>query len=185
MFANLPRFQEERQMTQNTLAKIALGVMCFSLPSRTAADLTSPTSRKTCPDFKLSDAKGAAVKLSDLKGKVVLLDFWATYCDICKVEIPWYVEFQNKYKQGGLSVVGLSVDEDGWKAVKPFLTEQKVTYTVVLGDWDLAARFGVTAQGGLPVTFLIDRSGKIADSHVGMVDKDGLEKNIQKLLGQR
>ena len=68
-------------MMQNTLAKIALVVMCLSLPSRTAADLTSPTSRKTCPDFKLSDAKGAAVKLSDLKGKVVLLDGWGSHCD--------------------------------------------------------------------------------------------------------
>lgn len=154
----------------------------FALP--TTADLTSSSSRKPPPDFALSDSKGATVKLSNLKGKVVLLDFWATYCDVCKVEIPWYVEFQNRYKKDGLFVVGLSVDEDGWKSVKPFLTEQKVTYTVVLGDWGLAARFGVTAERGLPVTFLIDRAGKIADAHVGMVNKDAFEKEIQTLLNE-
>ena len=135
------------------------------------------------PDFVLSDSKGATVKLSNLKGNVGLLDFWATYCDVCKVEIPWYVEFQNRYRKDGLFVAGLSVDEDGWKSVKSFLTEQKVTYiSVVLGDWDLAARFGVTAERGLPVTFLIDRSGKIADAHVGMVNKDAFEREIQTLL---
>lgn len=136
------------------------------------------------PDFVLNDSKGATVKLSNLKGNVVLLDFWATYCDVCKVEIPWYVEFQNRYEKDGLFVVGLSVDEGGWKSVKPFLNEQKVTYTVVLGDWDLAARFGVAADRGLPVTFLIDRAGKIADAHVGMVNKDAFEREIQTLLNE-
>ena len=134
--------------------------MFFALPARTTADLTPSTSRKAAPDFTLSNPRGATIKRSDFKGKVVLLDFWATYCDLCKVEMPWYMEFHSKYKDSGLSVVGLSVDEDGWKSVKPFLTEQKVSYLVVIGNWDLAARFTVTAQRGLPVTFLIDRAGQ-------------------------
>jgi len=110
---------------------------------------------------------------------VVLLDFWATWCEGCKVEIPWYMEFQKKYNESGLSVVGVSMDEDGWKSVKPFLEEKKVNYPVVIGDWDLAKQFGITA---LPVTLLIDRDGKVADLHAGMVDKDTFEHEIQILL---
>jgi thiol-disulfide isomerase/thioredoxin len=110
---------------------------------------------------------------------VVLLDFWATWCGGCKVEIPWYMEFQTKYKDSGLSVVGVSMDDDGWKSVKPYLEENKVNYPVVIGDWDLAKRFGIEE---LPVTLLIDRDGKVADLHAGMVDKDAFEGEIQKLL---
>jgi len=89
------------------------------------------------------------------------------------------MEFQNKYRGGGLSVVGVSMDEDGWKSVKPFLEEKKVNYPVVIGDWDLAKLFGITA---LPVTLLIDRDGKIADLHAGMVDRGAFEHEIQILL---
>jgi peroxiredoxin len=166
-------------MTRQTLGEIALLLMCFALPVRAPADLTAVSSRKTAPDFSLSDSKNAAVKLSDYKGKVVLLDFWATWCGGCKVEIPWYMEFQNKYKNEGLSVLGVSMDDDGWKSVKPFLDEKKVNYPVVIGDWDLAARFGISS---LPATLLIDRSGKIADLHIGMVGKDAFEKEIRMLL---
>ena len=166
----------------STFARAALVMLCFALPA--TGDLTSSPSRKTSPDFVLSDTKGASVKLSNLKGKVVLLDFWATYCDLCKVEMPWYVEFQDRYGKDGLSVVGFSVDKDGGKSVTPFVTNQKVTYTVVLGNWNVAAKFGVTAERGLPITLLIDRAGKIADTQVGMVSKDAFEKEIQDLLNE-
>jgi peroxiredoxin len=166
-------------MLAYTLAGIALVASCFALPSRPPADLTAASARKTAPDFTLHDSKDASVKLSDYRGKVVLLDFWATWCEGCKVEIPWYMEFQTKYKESGLSVVGVSMDEDGWKSVKPFLEEKKVNYPVVIGDWDLAKLFGIEA---LPVTLLIDRDGKVADLHAGMVDKDAFEGEIQKLL---
>ena len=89
------------------------------------------------------------------------------------------MEFQKKYQERGLSVVGVSVDDDGWKSVKPFIEAKQVNYPVVIGNWDLAERFGGTS---LPVTLLIDRNGKIADSHVGMVDKDAFDKEIQVLL---
>jgi cytochrome c biogenesis protein CcmG/thiol:disulfide interchange protein DsbE len=167
-------------VTKQTLAKVAFIVMFFAIPERTKADLAPSSTRKEAPAFALKDFKGATIKLSDFKGRVVLLDFWATYCDVCRVEIPWYMEFHNKYKDSGLSVVGVSVDDDGLKSVKPFLTEEKVNYLVVIGNWELAARFGV--KGGLPVTLLVDRSGKIAESHVGEVDKNAFEKEIQILL---
>jgi thiol-disulfide isomerase/thioredoxin len=166
-------------MLQHTFAVIALVALCFVLPARAPADLTAANSRKPASDFTLTDSKGASVKLSDYKGRVVLLDFWATWCEGCKVEIPWYMEFEKKYKDSGLSVVGVSVDDDGWKSVKPFLEAKQVNYPVVIGDWDLAGRFGITS---LPVTLLIDRNGKVADLHVGMVDKDIFDREIQILL---
>jgi peroxiredoxin len=166
-------------MSCSSFAKIVMLVLCFALPVTVPADLTPADSRKTAPAFTLSDSKGASVKLSDYKGKVVVLDFWATWCEGCKVEIPWYIEFQNKYKEEGLSVVGVSMDDDGWKSVKPFLAENKINYPIVIGNSDLGTQFGVTA---LPVTLLIDRNGKIAESHAGMVDKDAFEREIQVLL---
>jgi|SRR5579862_3338438 len=100
-------------------------ILCFLLADRTAADLTAVGSRKPSPDLALSDSKGALIKLSSLKGRVVLLDFWATWCEGCKVEIPWYMEFQERYKERGLSVVGVALDEEGWQTVKPFIEERK------------------------------------------------------------
>jgi thiol-disulfide isomerase/thioredoxin len=138
------------QMRRYLFARIALVTACFALPARAPADLTAASSRKTASDFTLNNSKGTSVKLSNYRGRVVLLDFWATWCEGCKVEIPWYMEFQNKYQASGLSVIGVSVDEDGWKSVKPFLEEKKLNYPVVIGNWDLAKLFGV--DNGLPVT---------------------------------
>jgi peroxiredoxin len=119
------------------------------VPARAPADLTAASSRKAAPDFTLADSKGTTIKLANYRGRVVLLDFWATWCEGCKVEIPWYMEFPKKYKESGLSVVGVSVDDDGWKSVKPFLEAKQVNYPVVIGDWDLLGCFGITS---LPVT---------------------------------
>jgi peroxiredoxin len=174
--------QQEINMKIRTLGKIALVILCLVLPA-TSADLAPISARRTTSDFTLTDSAGASVKLSDYKGRVVLLDFWATWCHGCKEEIPWYMNLQNKYKESGLSVVGVSLDDDGWKSVKPFLAEQKVNYTVVVGKWDeMARRFGFDQ---LPVALLIDREGRIADSHTGMIDKDAFEKEIQVLLKER
>jgi peroxiredoxin len=167
-------------MLRSVIAGVAVVAACLALSARPLADLTSAGSRKAAPDFTLSDSKGAPIKLSAYKGRVVLLDFWATWCGGCKVEIPWYMEFQTKYKEDGLAVVGVSMDDDGWKSVKPFQEDKGLNYPLVIGDWDMAKPFGV--DGGLPVTLLIDRGGKIADLHAGMVDKDAFEREIQILL---
>jgi peroxiredoxin len=134
------------------------------------------------PDFALPDSSGAPIQLSAYKGKVVLLDFWATWCHGCQTEIPWYVDFENKYRDAGLSAIGVSMDADGWKSVKPFLAEHKLNYPVVIGNDDLGAQFGLL---NMPLTLLIDRNGNIAESHAGVVDKDSFEAKIRGLLQQR
>jgi len=142
------------------------------------ASLPAANARKAAPDFTLQDASGASFKLSDYRGKVVLLDFWATWCHGCKTEIPWYMEFQNKYKDRGLSVIGISMD-DGWKPVKAYIAEQKVNYRVAVGDDKVTELYKIH---NMPVTLLIDKNGRIVDTKVGVVDKDTFEKEIQALL---
>jgi peroxiredoxin len=160
---------------------MASGAAGVAARARTAADVIAANARKVAPDFVLTDEKGATVELSQYKGRVVLLDFWATWCHGCKTEIPWYMEFENKYKDRGLAVIGVSLDSDGWKSVKPFVAEEKMNYPVVIGNDGLAGRYDVT---NMPVTLLIDRNGKIAESHTGVVDKAAWEQEIQQLLAE-
>ena len=138
------------------------------------------TARKPAPNFTLVDSNGAKVTLASLKGKVVLLNFWATWCGTCQVEIPWFIEFNKTYKALGLAVVGVSMDEDGWKSVKPYLTTKKIDYPIVVGTEDVAKAYG--GVDSLPSTFIIDRDGKIAFSHSGLVGKDTYETEIRSLL---
>jgi peroxiredoxin len=149
------------------------------LPASLPADIAAKPARIAAPDFTLADFNGSSVRLSTYKGKVVLLDFWATWCTGCKVEIPWYMEFQKKYKDDGLSAIGVSMDADGWKSVKPFLEEHKLNYPVVIGDDNLGSKYKLS---NMPLTVLIDRDGKIADAHAGMVDRDAFEAEIKTLL---
>jgi peroxiredoxin len=149
-----------------------------------SADIAPAGSRNRAPDFSLTDARGARVRLSDYKGKVVLLDFWATWCTGCKVEIPWYVEFQQKYKSKGLAPIGVAMDEEGWTLVRPYLAQHPISYPVVIGDLNLLQKnFGLAPS--LPVTLLIDRNGRIAETHVGVVEKDTFEIEIRQLLQER
>ena len=150
------------------------------LPASAPADLTPASSRKPLPPITLTDSKGAPVNLSAYKGRVVLLDYWATWCEGCKEEIPWFVEFQEKYGKTGLVVIGASLDDDAWKSVNPYLRQHKINYRIVIGTMDSAKQFGV--DKGMPVTLLVDRTGKIADVHPGMVDKVAFEREIQILL---
>jgi peroxiredoxin len=154
-------------------------ILACLLPPLVFADANS----KKAPDFTRVDANGHEVRLSKYKGKVVLLDFWATWCTGCKEEIPWYVEFAAKYRKSGLAAVGVAMDDDGWKVVKPFLVEKiRITYPVVIGDNALAQQFG--GIDSLPVTMLIDREGRIVYSHVGVVDRGKFESEIQELLSR-
>jgi peroxiredoxin len=135
--------------------------------------------RKPAPDFQLTDADGKDVRLAELKGKVVLVNFWATWCEGCQVEIPWFVEFQKRYGGEGLVIVGMSMDDDGWKSVRPWIKENNVNYSIVMSKPELAKQYGLQT---MPLTVLIDRKGRIAASHCGIVNKAETESNISALL---
>ncbi len=139
--------------------------------------------RRPAPDFALRDSQGASIQLSALKGKVVVLNFWATWCHPCRREIPWFVEFQRNFTAQGFTVIGVSVDEDGWSAVLPYLTEQKVNYPIVLGNDDLLRAYGGVAS--LPTTLIIDRQGRVAATHVGLVSRSVYERDIKAVLSER
>jgi cytochrome c biogenesis protein CcmG/thiol:disulfide interchange protein DsbE len=139
--------------------------------------------RKPAPDFTLNDASGLPVQLSRFKGKVVLLNFWATWCGGCRVEIPWLIEFQQTYWDRGFLVLGVSLDAEGWKVVKPFIEEKKISYRVMIGTDDIAARFG--ADQSLPVSLLIDKSGRIAATHVGLPGKSDYQAEIETLISTK
>jgi peroxiredoxin len=165
-------------MPHRAFTPLLFAALCLLLAACTHKPAPASTG-KPAPDFSLADANGAPIRLSAYRGKVVLLDFWATWCGGCKTEIPWYIEFQDKYRDAGLSAIGVSMDADGWKSVKPFLADHKLNYPVVIGNDDLGEQFGVI---NMPLTLLIDRNGKIAESHAGVVDKDNFESKIRSLL---
>ena len=147
-----------------------------------SAEIAKPAARKPANDFSLPGRDGKPVKLSSLKGKVVLLDFWATWCTGCKVEIPWFIEFDKAYRAKGLAADGVAMDDEGWKKVEPYLKEHPISYTVVAGNFDAAGPYGITA---LPVTVLIDRAGRVAARHVGVVDRKAFEGELKQLLAER
>ena len=136
--------------------------------------------RKSAPDFELKDANGHTVHLSDYRGKVVLLDFWATWCGPCKIEIPWFQEFERQNKDKGFAVLGVAMDEEGWDVVKPFAQHMNINYRLLIGNDSIAEQFG--GVDALPTTFLIDRDGKIAAVHVGLSGKREFEDGIRELL---
>ncbi len=157
---------------------------CSKTPSAPAdAAMKSDQDRKPAPSFSLKDADGKPVTLADYKGKVVLVNFWATWCGPCEVEIPWFIEFQQKYKNQDFAVLGISMDDDGWKSVKPYVAAHKINYQIVIGDEKTSTLYG--SVDSLPTSFIVDRSGRIAAQHVGLVDKSDYQNEIQKLLDDK
>ena len=134
-------------------------------------------------NFVLKDSAGKDFNLAAQKGKVILLDFWATWCPPCKVEIPWFVEFQEKYGPKGFIVVGVSVDDKA-SALKPFGEKYKVNYPLLIGDGrtDIKGPRGYNAAWGLPKTFVIGRDGMICKTHIGLSVKEHFEQQIKSLL---
>jgi peroxiredoxin len=165
------------------LLSLALFSCSRSRTAESAGQAKDTSNLKAAPDFTLKDANGSNVKLSDYRGKVVLLNFWATWCGPCKVEIPWFVEFEQQYKNKGFDVLGVAMDDDGWKAVKPFVEEHKMNYRVVLGNDSVATSYG--GIDSLPTTFVINQEGRIVTSHIGLVNKDDYLKEIESLLSSK
>jgi peroxiredoxin len=160
----------------------ALFTAIASAQSAGVAKIQPEPERHPAPEFQLRDPAGKKVNLKQYRGKIVLLDFWATWCHGCKEEIPWFADFERKYSAKGLRVIGVSLDGDGWKVVRPFLAGADIPYRIVLGDDAVAKQYGIE---NMPDTFLIDRRGKIAASYTGMVDRANVEDNIRAMLSKK
>ena len=132
------------------------------------------------PDFNLKDLNGNPVKLSDYKGRVVLINFWATWCPPCRMEIPHFIELQKKYQGKGFVIIGISRDEDGIDAVKPFVNEFKINYQVLLEDDKVADDYGGIV--GIPTSFLVDTEGNQVKKYYGYTETSEIEKDMRPLL---
>ncbi|MEP6960759.1 MAG: TlpA disulfide reductase family protein [Acidobacteriota bacterium] len=170
----------QHKLAWGVLIAGALVVSYEFAPSTAKVDLIEPAKRQAAVELKLKDVNGTEVKLSDYKDKVVLLNFWATWCAPCQVEIPWFKEFEQTYKDRGFAVLGVSADEEGWAVVKPYIQAKKMNYQVVLDDQKMPAPYKDVEA--LPSTYFIDRLGRVAAVHTGLVSKGTYEESIQALL---
>jgi len=150
----------------------------------------NPLQGKMAPNFTLTDTNGRKVSLADYKGKAVVVDFWATWCPPCKVEIPWLEQFNKQYSAQGLQVLGISEDDLNLdnktelakekKQIADTATQLKITYPVLYDDANVSAPYG--GVDGLPTTFFINRNGKIVASTVGLAPREQIEADIKKAL---
>jgi cytochrome c biogenesis protein CcmG/thiol:disulfide interchange protein DsbE len=155
-------------------------------PSAGAGTLSTPTD---APTIALKDLNDQDVTMAQYKGKVVLVNFWATWCGPCKVEIPWMIEFQQKYGPRGFTILGVSMDEEGKKAVQPFLDKERfdvngqkeaMNYPILFGNDSIGSKFGGIV--GLPTSMLFTRDGKKVRTIVGLVNHDDISKVIEGML---
>jgi peroxiredoxin len=161
------------------IVAVALTIYFLERPSRPIARRASPAEHAVAPDFSLPDLSGQQLTLSAYRGKVVLLDFWATWCDPCRDEIPRFVELQNNYREQGLRIIGVSMD-DGPEPVREFYRRFQMNYPVVMGNAKMGELYGGVL--GLPVAFVIGRDGRIYAKHIGATEVSAFEKEIRGLL---
>src|SRR4051812_41717051 len=173
-----------------TMSALALALLTLNdsdlwdFSAHAAAGAACPAYAKPANlNFTLKDVNGKDVKLSSFKGRVILLDFWATWCEPCKMEIPWFAEFQTKYASRGFQALGVSVDDTAEK-LKPYIAKYKMNYPVLLGlnHDDVQNAYG--PLWGIPVTVIIGRDGRICGRHTGISSKQNFEKEIEALLGR-
>jgi len=152
-------------------------------PTKPTGDKASPDpSAKSAPSFTLQDLNGKMVSLSDFKGKVVILDFWATWCPPCVREIPHFVELYEQYKAQGFAMVGISLDRKGVSVVKSFVQKYRVNYPILMADGQVSRAYGGITY--IPTTFVIDAAGNIRQKYVSYQDKAVFEADIKKLLAE-
>lgn len=144
---------------------------------------TSQQAGSTAPDFALKDVNGKIVHLSDFKGKVVVLNFWATWCPPCRREIPDFNEMQQKYGAQGVQFLGIALDDEGLSKVKPYLAANPIGYPILLPDANVVKSYG--DMSAIPVTYIIDRQGAIRTSYIGARQKPVLEDMIKAALAAR
>ncbi len=167
-----------------TLAPAAQSPADHPLPTNppTTPDTLTPISgRPLAPDFTLPTSNGRPFHLAQNRGHVVVLNFWATWCGGCKFELPYFVEYDRKYRAQGLTTLGISMDDGGFPTVRPFWSGKHMPYPTVIGNDAFAKQFGLR---GMPFTLLIDRQGRIAIAHAGVLDRADFDRHLQTLLAE-
>ncbi|HXE13091.1 MAG TPA: TlpA disulfide reductase family protein [Bryobacteraceae bacterium] len=168
----------------------AMFAMCATAGTIQTA-LKSPSARTEASPFRLMDASGRTEQLTDYRGKVVLLNFWATDCGGCRLEIPWLVEIDQAFQKKSVSVVGISMDilyedlknaREAWARVKPFVASHHIIYPILMGDNEVTKGYDIQA---LPVSYLLDNRGRVAATYVGLIDKENVKANINTLLAEK
>jgi thiol-disulfide isomerase/thioredoxin len=173
---------------------VTLGVYFADKATRVHSNVAAGTVKinaagGAAPEITLKDLNDKDLALADFKGKVVLVNFWATWCEPCKVEIPWLIEMQNTYAEKGFTVYGIAMDEDGKPVVAPFVAKERyevkgqklpMNYPIVIGDEKAAEKFGGLL--GYPTSVLVSRDGKILKRTTGLIDYDETTKLIEGAL---
>jgi thiol-disulfide isomerase/thioredoxin len=149
----------------------------FHMARRSAPRIAKST---VAPDFSLESLDGKSLRLSDLRGKAVLLNFWATWCGPCKIEMPWFVELQNQYGAQGLQIVGVAMDDASKEDIARFAKDMGVNYPILIGKESIGDQYG--GIPALPESFFIGRDGKIVDKIIGLKGKGEIEDAIKSAL---
>jgi peroxiredoxin len=192
---NLP-FRHLKTSSKLVLALLMASIGCFATSpyvygqKDVRAVLIGKAARKPAPMFHLVGANGKTIQITDYHGKVILLNFWATKCGGCILEIPSFIDLHQKYQKSGFTAVGISADipyeglkspDEAWQLVRPFMVSHKLNYPILMGNDSVIDAYGFQSY---PATYLIDRSGNIAATYVGVVAKDDVEANIKALLAE-
>lgn len=165
---------------------ILLSIICASLillTGQTGISSYMQEDPPNAPDFTVIDLEGNEITLTDYQGKIVFLNFWATWCSPCREEIPGFIEAYEEHKEEGMRIIGISLDQGKEDKIREFVEEYKINYPVAKGDSDLVRKY----QTGrvVPETFIIDQEGKFRHKHIGFMDKETLEKYFNFLKQEK
>lgn len=138
---------------------------------------------KPAPDFELSTLDGKLVKLSDYKGRPVLINFWATWCGPCKIEMPWFIDLKKKYESQGFEIIGIAMEDTENEKIDEFVKKMGVNYVILKGKNAVADAYGDVQ--GLPTSFYVDREGKIVAQHAGLVSRSTIEHDVKLAIGEK
>ena len=185
---NTPPPQPPAGGGRNPMALVVVAVVAaamlyfgFHMARRSGSGGTSVFGKSApAPDFTLESLDGKNMRLSDFRGKAVLLNFWATWCGPCKIEMPWFVELQKEYGAQGLQIVGVAMDDSSKEDISKFAQEMGVNYPVLLGKEAVGEAYG--GVPALPESFFIGRDGKIVDRIIGLKGRGEIEDSIKKAL---